>query len=616
MTPDLTKAFLTNYLLSLKERTRDEVNGTKWGIDWAVYNLGQAIYGKPIRLPFLRQSDGVGVKSKPEAEFGVDVSFLSSDKKVLTIFVLKDEPLTNRTWVGNGFHEDLAKAITPDLAASGLELVERVEVVLAHNRDEQANGVTLFDNFVKCAPPMLAGRAELSIVRWNLSDLVDLTLQHVLTPALLPQRFFGQLNYLCAQFADFQHGSDAWEQQLVPGWKRFVGDVMAEEHGNRGAALLPIALIILREHGHANPSLETGWLDLIEWAAIAMWRRFTETTDKVMRTRVVLFWQQFYLEEISRFYRKHIDALATENSIDSLAGSSMVGVAASSVVAYWHLGRLGLLSLGLAESMRDKTKKEREERHRILHEISNWIIRLFNANQATFRPLLDIHHIEIALVAFALSNADRLEEFGLIISTLIERLYLRRIEFGEIPFLDGYNSLENVLEQVAGNNEEKLITTQSSFFVLMLMEFCCLLAHETRDHCLPIIHRRLVLGAMDRGPQRKIEALHLMSWIPPSEWDKKVLRGPVEDGESVTRGPLSDEVDAPASELVEVMTHFVGQMRAAAEFPNEFSAPLSSLILASIRHCSPLPPEIWRASAFPQEKKSDRDSDQSDRKNI
>jgi hypothetical protein len=65
-----------------------------------------------------------------------------------------------------------------------------------------------------------------------------------------------------------------------------------------------------------------------------------------------------------------------------------------------------------------------------------------------------------------LSNAGRLAELGLILPMLVQRLYIRRLGVGEVPFLDGYNSLENVFEQVSGNNEEKLITTQSSFFVI------------------------------------------------------------------------------------------------------------------------------------------------------
>lgn len=54
MTPECIKSFVTYYLQSLSERTRREKKGTKWGIDWVAYNLGLAMFGKPVRLPFLR----------------------------------------------------------------------------------------------------------------------------------------------------------------------------------------------------------------------------------------------------------------------------------------------------------------------------------------------------------------------------------------------------------------------------------------------------------------------------------------------------------------------------------------------------------------------------------
>lgn len=599
MTPDLIKTFATDYLISLRERTREEVSGIKWGIDWVIYNLGLAMFGKPFRLPFLRQGEAATVKSKSEAEFGIDVAFLSADGKRLAIFVLKDEQLTNKTWVGKGFHEDLVKAISPDLNAKGLETVESVVVILAYNRDEEANGLTLFDRFVSNAPPTLAGRARLSVARWNLSELVDLTLKHLLTPALVPQRFFGQLSYLCAQIADFPHGSDEWEQQLVPGWKRFLGDMLAPEHGPRGVSLVPVALIILRQHGAANESLETGWIDLIEWSAIALWRRFTESDDQVVRARVVVFWDQFYLTELDRFYRTHIDALATERAIDEVAHSSVVGVVAASMTAYWHIARIGLLSIGQAQSLLATTPEEKKRQRETLRETANYMIRLFNASEASLRPILDIHHIEIVLVAFTLSNAGRLGELGLILPMLVQRLYIRRLGIGEVPFLDGYNSLENVFEQVAGNNEEKLITTQSSFFVMMLLELCCLLDAEHQTTLIPQIHRRLVLGAADSGPQKEIKPLHLMSWIAPADWDEKVLQGYVDDGEIVSRGPLSDSIDSTASELLTEMQKFVAQMRAAATFPEQLKVLLAPLILASIRYKSPLPPELWRNAGFP-----------------
>lgn len=601
MTSGLDKTFVTTYLASLKERTRNEQSGVKWGIDWVVYNLGQVIYGKPVRLPFLRQADPTQLKSKTEAEFGVDLSFLSTDGKTLTIYALKDEPLTNKTWVNKGFLEDLSKACTPDLAVVGMEAVTAVHVILAYNRDEEANGVTLFNNFVKAANPQIAGRAELKISRWNLSELVDLTLRHLLTPALVPQQFFGQLNYLCYQCASFAHGSDEWEKQLVPGWKRFVDDVLDSDHGARGASLVPVALIIVRHYATANDTIETGWIDLVEWSALALWRRYLDSSDHEFRRQVVAFWYAFYLDGLDRFYRTHTAALGTENSIDQLARGSMVGTVATAMIAHWHMARIGLLSLDRSQLMKDSTPEEKRARRDALAEVANWMVQLINANDSCLRPILDIHHIELVLLMFTLSNAGRLQEFGMILPELVQRLFLRRIERGEIPFLDGYNSLENFFEQVASGGTDKLITTESSYYVVVLLELACLLGDEFIAEYLAIFHRRLVVGAFDSGPQRELKALHLMSWQPPADWARQVLAGYVDDGVIVSRGPFSESLEATGAEIHTEMARFVGEMRESSTFPESYPLPLGALILASLRHRSPLPPEIWRVSAFPRE---------------
>lgn len=600
MTADLIKAFVTSYVVNLKERTREERTGVKWGIDWLIYNLGQAIYGKPVRLPFMRQPGSTTATTKSEAEFGIDLSFLSIDKTRLTVFVLKDEALTNRNWVAQSFYDDLVKAASPDLTASGLEQVTDVEIILVYNRDEDANGVTLYDRFVAGCPPRLADRATLSFTRWNLSTVVDLTLSHLLTPALLPQRFFGQINYLCSQMENFSHGSEEWEKQLIPGWKRFVGDVISHDGGIRGISMIPVVLIILRQHGEKSSSLETGWIDLIEWTAIPLWKRFAETDNEKTRGLIVQFWQSFYLTELERFYKNHINDLSVNHAIDQIAGATMVGVAAASTVAYWHIGRLGILSMGVKESVLEETTEQRVSKDYLLREIANFMVRLFNANDSALRPLLDINHVEIALLAFTLANASRLEELSQILGELMQRLYLRRIhDDGDIPFPDGYNSLENVFEQVASGNKLKLVTTDSSFLVLMLLEMCCLFEKSTRDDLLTMFHRRLVLGFFDQGPTPNRVPLNLMSWIPPDDWEIKVLTGYVEDGVAVSRGPLSDSQDSEGEELVAELSNFVREMRAVQIESSDLKAPLSALFLACIRHKSPLPPEIWRAGAFP-----------------
>ncbi len=596
---DIRKAFVTRYLGSLMERSRTEKSGTKWGIDWVVYNLGLVMYGKPIRLPFIRQPGDSMAKSKTEAEFGTDESFLSADGKELIIFVLKDEALTYKTWISNGFEDDLKRATYPDLDAAELSEVKSVRIILAYNSDEDQNGLTAYERFVSNQPRSLRDTVTLCYERWNLSDLVDLTLQHVLNPALLPQTFFGQITYLSALFAELRHGSDAWQAQLVPGWHRFVEDVLSQGSGERGVALLPVALIILREHGSANKSFETGWLELVEIAALALWRKSLLSNDPRLQAQVIDFWNGFYVQELYRFYSTHIEVLSTENSIDRIAGPAYVGAVAAGTVAHWHLGRLGLLAYSLTERRGGDENGMVQARRALLHEVSNWTVQLLNANHAGYRPLLDIHHIEWFLTVFTLFQARRQRELNPLMRELVERLYVRRREHSELPFLDGSNSLDNVFEHVATMGEDSQIEVGSSAFVLMLMELSFFLPKEECTEMLAFIHSHLVLGAEGTGDGPKMKSLHLVSWIPPSDWAQGVLEGDVEDGEAVTIRPFSNDHNVNGEVVANGLQNLIRQMRAVSGFPDQLPVPMAALILACIRYQLPLPPELWRRHAFP-----------------
>jgi hypothetical protein len=602
MNPEAIKSFVTYYLQSLHERTRREKSGPKWGIDWVAYNIGLAKFGKPVRLPFLRSGDEGYPKTKVEAEFGIDVAFLSGDGRHLVIFVLKDEPLTNKNWTRNDFDGDLRRAMFPDLSADGLEDVASVTVILAYNKDDEQNGIELYDRLVSDAPTKLRDGLPLNFVRWNLAELVEQTIQNVLSPSLLPERFFGQLSYLAAQVADFTHGSDAWERQLIPNWKRFVDDVLQESGGARGPALIPVVLIILRQHAQNNPSFETGWIDLVEWAAIALWNVYairSGSSDRAVTDAIERFWTDFYIAEVDRFYRAHIEDLGTEQAIDQLARGAYVGAIAASHVAYWHLGRLGLLSLHLAELADSGDADMERSRRERLEEIANWTAMLANANVSVFRPVLDIQHIEIFLLVEAWRNAGRVAETAALLQNLQARLYLRRLGHSDLPFLDGANSFENVFEQLATRPKDSLVLSASSFFVLMLLELCCLLPDESRNTLIALIHRRLVLGALDQGDPGDRQPLDLMSWIPPTDWVQKVFRGDVE-GESVAVPRFADSRDATAADILAGMRRVVAEMRTVSPIQLPAEIPLAAAILASLRYGTPLPPELWRRFAFPR----------------
>jgi hypothetical protein len=599
MNRESIKSFVTDYVHGLHERTRREKTGTKWGLDWVIYNLGLSRFGKPARLPFMRSGGEDYSKSKVEAEFGVDLAFVSEDRRDLVIFVLKDEPLTNKTWTNNDFDRDLRMAMAPDLSAEGLEQVASVTVILAYNKDDEQNGIALYNRLVSSAPARLRETVLLRFVRWNLSELVEQTIEHVMSPSLVPERFFGQLSYLAAQVADFTHGSDAWEQQLRPNWRRFVDDVL-QETGVRGTTLVPVALIILNQHARTNISFVTGWIDLIEWAAIALWNRYAKGGDRRILHDVQRFWKDFYMAELESFYRSNVEALGTEHSIDQLAQGSFVGTIAAGWVTFWHLARLGLLSLQAGEdSQMHRDAQEQRDDTRI-QEIADWITMLLNANAGGYRPVLDIQHIEIVLLAECFRKAGRSDQLGWFIGNLQERLYVRRLGKSDLPFLDGANSLQNVFEQVATKPADPVVVTQSSFFVLVLLELCCLIPDDSREELIAVIHRRLVLGALDQGELGDGKPLDLMSWIPPDDWIEKVFAGAIHEGEAVVVHRFSETRDAKGAEILAAMRRTVAEMRKVHTFQLPADIPIAALVLGCLRYGSPLPPELWRRHAFPE----------------
>jgi hypothetical protein len=580
MNAESVKSFITYYLQSLTERTRREKSGAKWGIDWVAYNLGLARFGKPFRLPFIRSGELGFPQSKSEAEFGIDISFLSDGGDQLTIFVLKDEPLTNSTWTKSDFDRDLRMAIAPDLNAEGLHNVSLVTIILAYNKDDQQNGIEAYNRWVAAAPSKVGDKVALRFVRWNLSELVNQTILHVLSPSLLPERFFGQLSYLSAQFADFRHGSEAWQTQLIPNWNRFIDDVLQESAGLRGPALAPVALIILRQRAAPNPSFETGWIELVEWTAVALWRRHAEHPNPAATVGIQRFWRDFYIAELDRFYRAHISDLSIEHAIDSgVAMGSYLGAVAASYTSYWHIGRLGLLSVELAESSGSRMVPEQS-----MNEIADWTALLTSANVSVLRPVLDIQHIEFFLMAAIWRNAGRLGDLALIIEHLVSRLYPRRLGRSSLPFIDGGNSIANVFEQVATQPDPPIVLAQSSFFVLMLLELCCILPDEARDKLLALVHRRLVLGAFDQGDPGDTRPLDLVSWIPPDDWSTQVFNAEMPEGQGVGVGAFASHREASSTEILAGVRALVAEMRkVGSRFRQPTDVPIAASILTRLR---------------------------------
>ena len=275
------------------------------------------------------------------------------------------------------------EAASPDLRSPDFAKVRSVRIILAYNKDEDQTGLQLFANLTNALGTRVGDAVSLSFERWNLTTIVEAVKQKLLSPSLSPPAFYSLLSYMCAQIADFRHGSEEWTKQLVPNWRRFLQDALNDNTDERSVRLIPVVSIILREHGKSNPSIETGWIDLIEWAMLAIWKN-TQPADRT-RLRVLAFeiWVGFYLAELERFYDYSFGD-RHEHSLNVGRSASTLDAVADAVLAFWHSGRLGLLGLGCAEILLDgSTKEECDEHSKHFQKIANSLVSLINANPGT-----------------------------------------------------------------------------------------------------------------------------------------------------------------------------------------------------------------------------------------
>jgi len=133
----------------------------------------------------------------------------------------------------------------------------------------------------------------------------------------------------------------------------------------------------------------------------------------------------------------------------------------------------------------------------------------------------------------------------------------------------------------------------------MILEICCILPEDWRDKLLPIIHRRLVIGAFDDGAPGSAPPLNLMSWIPPDDWCTKIFDDNMPEGQGVFVPPFA-QTEVPAGEILDGLRKLVSEMRQVqSQFQQGRDIPLSACVMAALLHRRPLPPELWRRWAFP-----------------
>lgn len=599
MNAGILNTFLTNYVMSLYERTRVEKQNIKFGFDIIIYNLAISKDWTPIRLPFFRQIDSSTGKAKTEAEFGVDIAFLSSEKDKLIIFVLKDEVLNNKNWTKHNFDSDLRMAAAPDLSPKELFSIKSVKIILAYNKDEDQTGIKLFDNLIITLGTKIRDNVSLSFERWNLTKIVVEIKNNLLSPYLLPQHLSSLLAYVCAQISDFNYGTMEWENQLIPNWKNFLTTVLKAPIDERKIRLVPISLLILHHYRKTSPNSYPGWIDLIEWAMLRLWDCYETVEEKKLKNIIIEIWLNFYVRVLEQYFLEIEPTLITEHGFHtSMKATSLVPII-DAYIAYWHIGRLGILT-SAPQEFADMAKKESKIFiSQLVNRSANWLISCLHLNPSSMRPLVDLNHIELFLIWLVLRQSGRHEEIYNWLSELESRLAIRRFGKANLPFIEARNRMELVTEYTVVSEKPPEFTENSSYLLLMILELCFSLEGKYRDELLDKFYRRLIKGVDNIGKpiSDNIKEIDLIGWAPPDNWAKRILNEKVTDGIAITIGNFEEiaKTDKPLSEKIK---EFVVQSR--DKFPSEKlgNIPLAVYILACIKHKSPLPPEFWRRIIF------------------
>ncbi len=593
-----SQRFLRDYLWSLRERTRLEKGEVKLGLDWVVYNLGIELGWVPIRLPFLRRPAEPAPKAKTEAEFGVDLAFIDQTCNEYIVFVLKDEELTNANWKRHDFDADLdnaSRAPAPDLSRDEYSDIKTVRIILAYNKDEDRTGATLFDNLVAAKGARIGGNVALHFDRWNIDRLAAEVSAHLLSPDLLPQHLAASFRYLCYQVGDLEFGGPEWENQLVPQWKIFVDEVLQEPLNEARLRLVPVMMEIIRHHFRDTPASKVGWIDLLEWAMLGLWRVYPDLASADQKQIVVTTWVYLYLAELKAYFKEVEGVLVTQHCLHTSRGRFGLNAVNDAYVAYWHLGRLGILGVGVSGLVNMGTEDGRRLYDRNVRRSASIMTKMSRANPSTLRPLLDVHHVEIYLVWLIMLKAQAHQNLYEWLDDLGSRLLTRRLpNHGQIPFMEGRNQLDLVAEFAATGRKPYGYVDDNSCLLLMVLELCCSLPEEQRDDLLELYSQRVIRVIGEDG-EPVCEPIHLTFWIPPADWDRRVFSGSLQDeGIAITLR----ELPCPEEPLSSHITAFVSETRKQHPPAPCTGIPIAPIMLACIKNKSPLPSEFWRTNIF------------------
>lgn len=585
---------MRDYIQSLKEDGE---------LDWVIANIGIAKGWSVLRLPFIRREDGKIKQKKAEPEFGIDLSFFVDDeKRELVIIVLKDEKLTSTTWKSHRIQNDLNDAKDVLLDRRPYATVEKLTLVLAYNKDENAAGLTSYDNFVGSNPVNLSrglrNPVEISHERWNLERICEEIEANVFTADILPRQFSGGLHYLCSQIKDFSFGTTQWEQITQPTWRQLLKSIMGIENTDRALLTLNFCLSLIKREFDLKSSssrISPGYIDLYEIALLAAAARCKGKVAMYHQTRVE------YFTVLHDYFSENVAVLKCPDAFDQ---ASFLGLTAvrSAHLAFWNIGRLCLFIHLMIELRAELSNQELESVFQV--EIDSWID-LLNLtcvnNDAIFRPLIDLHHIELYLIWSAFLHKSKIPYIRTWLRKLTEFLAVRRNlnQIWKLPFIESYNRMDLVAEFAVTQQRPIGFTDQTSYLVMMLIELGSVLPPEQHREIVTDIVSSIVMPSSRKKAKRETEEqLKLVSWTPPANWATEILSGGMgREGTLRVVGCYGDTAEEIADELIDT----VRNAQLQGDTPSVFGESPVMQILASIRFQSPLPPYFWRRGNKAQE---------------
>ena len=364
--------------------------------------------------------------------------------------------------------------------------------------------------------------------------------------------------------------------------------------------LVAVVLIILQNSQQDKPNAKIGWIDLVEWAVLELWNNYKNLEDEIEKRAVFDLWSFLYVGELEQYFNEQYEVLTLEHSLNQVDGRyHNLAAIINANSAYWHLGRLGILNISPQEFL-----LQSEENFDVFKQwVSKWsilAIKFLKNNPSTFRPLIDLHHIELFLTWLTLWQSGNEDEIFMWLSELENRLMIRRVKpESTVPFIEAGNNLELVAEYLASNEKPAQYVDSSSYLLLMILELCFSITDvEKRNNLLNRYMDRIVKGKFYKEDEDKDSTkINLLGWVPPEDWSEKILNGRVYEGISVSTHNFNNIEDKEKS-LVQNIEEFVINTRSKDGFTVNLAIPSSIYILACIKNKSPLPPEFWRAQIW------------------